>query len=88
MVVFEGRSLPRKSDKSVNIGKNRPSKGASKGLVRGFDLLRPARLDELRSRGTGGGASSGSSRAPGPRATSPSTLQLVEPLLGPSLGPY
>ena len=31
MVVFEGRSLPRKSEKSVKIGKNRPSKGPGEG---------------------------------------------------------
>jgi len=31
VVVFEGRRLPRKSENSINIGKNRPSKGPSKG---------------------------------------------------------
>ena len=35
MVVFEGWSLPRKSEKSVRIGKNQPSKGPIEGLVGG-----------------------------------------------------
>ncbi len=33
MVVFEGGSLPRKSENSVKIGKNRPSEEPTKGLV-------------------------------------------------------